>query len=115
MPQYPTGIRVGALLSSEDGVVDFLGYGVYLGDVIPEDAVGWIAEMLRESQTTNPCIKLDSGKYVFGCECWWGPEEDFQKILAKATQVNHFDIEEVRKKHLEEQAEPETQGFPELN
>lgn len=33
-----------------------------------ERVADWFALMQR-----NPCIHLDSGDIVWGCQCWWGP------------------------------------------
>ena len=59
---YKIGDRVGVILSSKDEVVEFLGFGVYEGEKIPEEAIGWMADALREAKVPNPCIKLDNGK-----------------------------------------------------
>ncbi len=59
------GDRVGAILSSKDGEVKFLGFGVYVGDKIPLGAAGWLAEGAVEHKITNPKIELDSGKVVW--------------------------------------------------
>lgn len=91
------GDRVGAILSgNDDGSINFLGYGVYEGDFIPDEAVGWMADVCREVGTTNPRIRLDSGKVVYGCECWWGKEEEVMKRLEGRT-VIECDIDQVRK------------------
>jgi len=75
--------RVGAILSVENKMVNFLGYGVYEGDFYPEEAVGMIAEIkqdlvktgeMTKETYTNPRIRLDNGSIVYGCECWWGSE-----------------------------------------
>jgi ABC-type proline/glycine betaine transport system substrate-binding protein len=55
-------------------VVKFLGYGTYVGDELPTTAAGWLAPALVEEGVTNPKLELDSGKVVWGCECWWGAE-----------------------------------------
>ncbi len=65
------GDRVGAILSSNSEVVNFLGYGKYDGD-IDHPYLGF----------PNPRITLDNGDTVWGCECWWGPEGEIKKILA---------------------------------
>ncbi len=76
------GDRVGAVLSAKDGVVNFLGYGVYAGDEIPDEkAVGFFAETLRLLGSTNPKIILDNGDVVWGCECWWGSEATVRSML----------------------------------
>jgi hypothetical protein len=93
--KYQIGTRVGAILSSNAYEVQFLGYGVYEADRIPVEAVGWLANMCREMQRPNPCILLDNGKRVYGCECWWGPEVDVRKMLDGRTIVT-VDIETYR-------------------
>lgn len=82
----PVGSRVGAILSAslEDKTFKFLGYGVYEGDFVPhQGAAGWMTSAIRGWGHTNPRIKLDSGKVVYGCQCWWGPEEQVQKMIAE--------------------------------
>ena len=96
---YKIGDRVGAILSSKDGVVDFLGFGVYEGEEIPEEAIGWMADVLREANIFNPCIKLDSGKKVYGCECWWGDAEKVTAELSKYKEVHNVDIDNVREQY----------------
>lgn len=64
------GTRVTAILRAADGVVESFGDGVYIGDFpLPREARGF------NFGQTNPCIKLDRGKTVWGCESWWGPCE----------------------------------------
>ena len=76
------GDRVGAILSLNGNVALFLGYGVYEGDSIPPPEVpGFLAEMCRELQRSNPTILLDNNTRVYGCECWWGSEKEVQKRL----------------------------------
>lgn len=94
---HEKGARVGAILSSEGTTVHFLGYGTYVGDVIPQEAMGMLAEMARSQQVTNPKIELDSGKVVYGCECWWGPEEEVRQRLEAFEDVVEVDIDEIRK------------------
>jgi hypothetical protein len=71
----------------------FLGYGVYLGDfdchalseywaneadrlgLYPDVAAGYRSGKI---QSKNPKIELDSGETIWGCECWWGPEDEFK-------------------------------------
>lgn len=102
------GTRVGAILSeSDDGVVKFLGYGAYEGDFVPEEAVGWIADAAREYGNRNPRIRLDSGKIVYGCECWWAAEGSIKKRCDAATQVVEVDIDVVRSQWREQQPKRE--------
>jgi hypothetical protein len=100
------GDRVGAILGSKDGVVEFFGFGVYMGDEVPQEAVGGIAASLRSMCIKNPCIELDSGKIVYGCECWWGGEEQVKKRLDAAEVVN-VDIDDIRKKWIEAESKDE--------
>jgi hypothetical protein len=100
---HAPGIRVGAILgaSAKTKIVQFIGWGVYEGDFVPDQAaVGVMADCLRKASHPNPRIKLDSGKIVWGCECWWGPEDQVKAELekykaAKYAQVD-VDIEKVR-------------------
>lgn len=91
------GSRVGAILTTEGTrKVHFLGYGTYVGDEVPKEAVGMLAEMARSFKRTNPKIALDSGKVVYGCECWWGPEDEVRQRLETFDEVVEVDIDEVR-------------------
>lgn len=76
------GDRVGAVLSMDDKQVNLLGFGVYMGD---ESALG----------RKNPKLQLDNGKIVWGCECWWGPEEGLKKEM-QGKEVVNVDINAVR-------------------
>lgn len=89
------GDRVGAILSADDKAVRFCGFGVYVGDEIPKEAAGWIADVARDMGHANPKIQLDSGKVVYGCECWWGSEEEVRRQLA-GREIIHVDIDEER-------------------
>lgn len=92
------GDRVGAILGAkaDEDTVEFFGYGVYEGDFVPEEAIGFLAEMAREVKLKNPRIRLDSGQMVYGCECWWGAEEQIQKKLALYKTIKYVDIDEIR-------------------
>jgi hypothetical protein len=97
---YKPGIRVGAILGTKGKTVEFLGYGVYVGDVEPNDAIGAVADAIKGIGCPNPKIELDNGKVVWGCECWWGPEEDIRRKLEEYESVEEVDIDEVRKAYL---------------
>lgn len=73
------GMRIGAILSANRGTVKFLGYGTYQGD-----------QVHPEFGFPNPKLVLDNGDTVWGCECWWGPEEQIRK------EIEGHKIEEVR-------------------
>ena len=95
------GDRVGAILSSSNGVAEFIGYGVYQGREVPsEDAVG-MGKNLRKLEIPNPKILLDSGSVVYGYECWWGPEEGVKKELAKMKEVKKVEMSDVRREWTE--------------
>jgi len=75
------GTRVGAILEVNECDVKFLGFGQYVGDFIPEEAVGFLATFFKETHKPCPRIKLDSGKTVYGCECWWEEEKRVKKVI----------------------------------
>jgi hypothetical protein len=106
---YDPGIRVGAILGADKATVEFLGYGIYEGDfpfgnTEPTDPVGDTADKVRaqaqdNGMFPNPRIRLDSGSVVWGCECWWGPEDQIKGELEKYQNVVTVNIDEVRKRH----------------
>lgn len=89
------GSRVGALASADEVKAYVYGFGMYVGDEIPETAGGWMGEALRESKVQNPKIVLDDGSVVWGCECWWGPEEDVRRRIGDR-EIVLVDIREAR-------------------
>ena len=91
------GERVGAVMSADQKTVKFFGWGVFEGREVPGEGIGGVmGEVLREAGVTNPKIKLDSGKVVWGCECWWGSETEVKKMLEGRALVE-VDIDEARK------------------
>jgi hypothetical protein len=105
---HKAGERVGAILGTKDKVVELLGYGIYEGDFDPDNptkdspqAVGFVAEISRRDGRVNPRIRLDNGKIVWGCECWWGSENAVKARLsqweAAGYSITNVDIDEVRK------------------
>jgi hypothetical protein len=93
------GERVGCILSSNAEGVKFLGFGKYVGDFVPHEKVGGIGRELNELDIENPKIILDNGKDVFGCECWWGEEDEIKKQL-EGRNIIEIDIDEHRKSQL---------------
>lgn len=91
------GDRVGAILAQKENVIELFGYGVYKGEAVPLEAVGDVAEMLKADKITSPKILLDSGKVLYGCETWWGPEELVKKGVATVTEVIDVDIDQHRR------------------
>ena len=96
---YKVGDRVGAILGADGQVVEFLGYGVYQGDLeAPGGPFGMSQEEFEKETGTrykNPCIKLDNGDTVWGYQCWWGAEEKIKKVIAGAIE-NGKSVVEIR-------------------
>jgi len=90
------GSRVGAINKAKDGVVEFFGFGIYVGDEIPVEAKGFLADGLKKHNQVNPKIQLDSGKVVYGCECWWCSERQAKELLASSKKTITVDIDDVR-------------------
>lgn len=72
------GDRVGAILSADHDEINVFGFGVYIDDEVPPIAVN---SYLHNCGRTNPKIELDSGHIVWGCECWWGAEDEIQEKI----------------------------------
>src|SRR5512137_163150 len=84
MSEHEVGDRVMAIISAERETmtVKSLGEGVYMGEeMLPDTAVGFLAKAVRAARAPNPRIDLDSGKTVWGCECWWGTVKSFRDRL----------------------------------
>jgi len=79
------GERVGAIISAdpETKTVTFAGYGVYIGDEIPPEGVTIMGIDLHKLQRPNPRINLDTGKTIWGCQCWWGSENRIKAEMEK--------------------------------
>jgi len=86
------GERVGAISSADEKGCRFFGYGIYEGDFVPPKTIG----LSGRAGIPNPRIKLDNGKTVYGCECWWGGEEAIKKKIAAYPKVVMVDIEKER-------------------
>ena len=101
------GERVGAILCQEEDRIEFLGYGVYEGDFFPAEAVGAVAKDVQETRFTNPRIRLDNGKVVYGCECWWGNEDEIKSALEEHVRhgykIIERDIDKVREEYKREE------------
>ncbi len=70
-------MRVIAIESLKDGKLRSYGEGD-MEHRVP-DQWPW-----NENSIKNPCIKLDSGQYVWGFQCWWFPVEQFKKDYEEA-------------------------------
>lgn len=91
-------MRVGAVLSQVGETVFFLGYGEYKGEETPPatavmgkdcpaDIVAEYEKLAKESNFKNPKVLLDNGATVWGCQCWWGPEDQIRNMLEGKTVV----------------------------
>jgi hypothetical protein len=122
--KYEQGLRVVAISHTEGDTLYIFGYGVYEGDFVPpfvdfdeelKDCVEAYAEARKndpqipepdpaeirrmvEEYVANPRIKLDSGKTVWGYECWWGDEATFESKKADHKNVVEIDIDDAREK-----------------
>ena len=103
------GDRVFAMESANNVEVRLFGCGIYEGDFVPVEAVGFFADCAKELGHTNPRIRLDSGKIVYGCECWWGLESVMEKTVAGRSIVP-VDIDEARAKASEHEPRIEKDG-----
>ena len=91
------GARVGCFLSVVGNRGLFLGYGTYVGDEVPpNEGTASLTGYLSGLRRMNPKIVLDSGDVVWGCECWWGPEDETKAEMAKMVQVIPITIAEAR-------------------
>lgn len=78
----PIGSRIIAISHSKDGVVHSYGKGTYIGNRRPPDGTRTMMGVVGPDfpkDFTNPCIVLDSGGIVWGCQCWWGGIEATEK------------------------------------
>ena len=71
MNKLKVGYRVGAIQKADKETVYMYGFGTYVGD-----------EVSPEFPVPNPKIQLDNGEVVWGYQCWWGPEEKVNEMIA---------------------------------
>jgi hypothetical protein len=90
------GDRVGAVLKAKNKTIHLIGYGTYQGPCLPSECeqkpVGGFGTIIAEENVENPLILLDSGDYVWGCECWWGSEKTVRKRVETFAEVIEVDI-----------------------
>jgi hypothetical protein len=84
------GDRVGTVFRADEDTVYLLGFGVFEGYFVPPASAGGF-----NFGIPNPRIRLDGGKEVFGCECWWGGEKEVKK-MCEGRKVVAVDIDTVR-------------------
>jgi len=98
------GERVGVIFGRDGSTVSFLGYGIYEGEEVPHTAVGFLVAGMIQANRKNPKILLDSGKLVWGCECWWGPEDKIIQRLDRwrdeGFEIVDVDIDTLRAEYL---------------
>jgi len=77
------GERVGAILKATDEKVYLFGYGTYSEEIPPPDPQGkrGMVDFVHSANVTNPKLTMDDGTVVWGCECWWGREEEVKKFI----------------------------------
>lgn len=87
------GDRVGVMWGATATEIQFLGYGTYLGDEIPE--------ALSMHSIENPKIQLDTGQIVWGYEVWWSDEEAMRRRVRdwenSGFTITMVDIDDCRK------------------
>jgi hypothetical protein len=126
MEQQEIGSRVIAISHNDGPVVYIFGYGTFDGYHLPpyinaEEAVAEIQSGYRDAQgvipdlpavlpddvartmllldNANPRITLESGKTVWGYECWWRSVESFDALpKPDGFQVIVVDIDDARAK-----------------
>ena len=82
------GTRVVAIQSVKNGVVKSFGEGVYEGDhILPKEIFG--------VEFPNPKITLDTGKVVWGFQCWWGEIDAMRKRFPETYTWELVDLTEV--------------------
>ena len=91
------GERVGAVSHTDQDNIYLFGFGVYQGEKVPPRGIKFMGVELNLMNHFNPCILLDNGKEVWGCECWWGPEATVKKQM-EGRKVVELDIEAERSK-----------------
>lgn len=126
MKDLQIGDRVGALSHSDSDTqtIYVFGYGKYIGRRLPAEAPNVIGQAIcmaakealehgkklcDESGADfsivekgvidhygNPCIELDNGKLVYGCECWWTSEAVVKDQVSRFPNVVELDIDVAR-------------------
>ena len=75
--------RVIAVCCSDDKEVQIYGYGTYLGKRPCPLLCG----------IPNPCIELEDGNLVWGCECWWGDADRYEKEILNGRSIKIVPLE----------------------
>lgn len=88
MSRPAVGARAGAIASASVEEVRLLGYGVYEGDFVPDATTkGGLAKLAHKHNLPTPRIRLDDGTQVYGCQCYWGSEQEIKEIIGSRVVV----------------------------
>jgi len=99
MGNLKVGDRVGAFLSVEGIEVHLIGFGTYEGVELPPKGLSAFTDMVNEQGHKTPKIKLDSGGFIWGCECWWGLEKEVKQFMKhERMRIVPADIRKERRK-----------------
>lgn len=84
------GYRVVAMRDGdgENKIAYIYGEGTYVGRLRPPNGTKTMLGPVDDSfpkDWRNPCIVLDDGRVVWGCQCWWGPVEKMRKRFGDYT------------------------------
>lgn len=71
------GGKVIAIRDITDGKISSYGEGVLVTRQVPD------APMFAEHKIKNPCILLDTGKYIWGFQCYWSEAEKIEAMIAR--------------------------------
>ena len=109
-PKYEHGERVGVIHMADEAHIELYGYGTYKGEETPpKDLVEAGALFKHLGDKPNPKILLDNGKVIWGCECWFGYEDEVRRgievVKARGKRIVEVDIEEIRKGYQEKEEE----------
>ena len=90
------GSRVGVICKADEETMYMFGYGTYVGDEVPTNAVGWMPDLMRETGITNPKLVLDNGDVVWGCESYWSAEQVVKEREKQYSSIVMLDINKYR-------------------
>jgi len=99
------GDKVFVVAWGDNDNIYFLGFGVYEGDEVPgEDVAGMMGSLLRMREQKNPKLVLDNGDSIWGCECYWGPTDQFRSFsnMRKIVPITVADYREEAKSKKKE-------------
>lgn len=98
------GKKVGVIYNAnpQSKTVEFLGYGTYMGDFIPVEAVGFSAQWHRDNSKKCGKVRLTNGKVVYSCECWLGSSafnirNKIKKYKKEGWKIVKVDIDSIKK------------------